>query len=150
MRHAFNLSLRILAIPAFICLTVSGCGEPAQDDTSVARPKQEVSAIRKLAGRWQSPVGPLPGMDERWFVLDIANDKQASLEIRGAGDKMDIVFITETGKVELMPNGDARISLDGAGPSLADFLVFTVRDVKGGHATLVSPKGNIPLNYKGL
>ena len=82
-----------------IAATLSSCGEdPAvEEKPDMIRPQAEVQAMREISGRWESREGVLPAQDDRYVLVDIANDKTISFELRMVGAKMPIVIAEARG-----------------------------------------------------
>ena len=105
-----------------LALSLSGCDyfskKPEAETTTGLgnkETKEEIIQMRKIAGRWKSPIAPLPGFDTRWFSLDLSNDKKAGLEIRSAGNRFDIIHSTATGDIELTDSGFKGTLKGGSG-----------------------------------
>tara|TARA_B100000678_G_scaffold207613_1_gene175204 strand:- start:583 stop:1023 length:441 start_codon:yes stop_codon:yes gene_type:complete len=89
-----------------VVMALSSCGDDPvnEENPDMIRPQPEVQAMREIAGRWQSREGVLPGQDGRYVLVDIANDKTISFELRMVGAKMPIVVAEARG--DLVANED--------------------------------------------
>lgn len=138
----------------FAMAVVSSCSDNQADDrskTDFVRPAKEVQAMREIAGRWQSEEAPLPGMDGKYLVVDIANDHSISMEVRKDGPKMAEISAEARGSFEEGENF-TRFSgtLKDAPATLSAFKSFRFYPPEKGAIKLEGERGSVELFFKGL
>lgn len=108
----------------------------------------EVVKLKEIAGRWKSPLGPLPNLDGKWITVYISDDKKILIEIRSVGKKFDIVHAFVNGDIEIGDKTFSATLSEGTG-SLKD-----IKQARGelseGVMHLQSDIGDVDLSFAGI
>lgn len=143
---------------ALLCLVpallLAGCDResspPKAPEASTVRPAIDVDVLRSVSGRWESAVTPLPGMDRRWLVLDLAADGRFTLDMRTKGPRTDVVLASASGRYTVRDDWLSG-SFDGPEPRLAGFNPWRASKPEGGvmRVTIADGRG-FDVVFRGL